>query len=118
MSTTKGKLSSRILKEMLKYPRFYQKVWKACAAIPEGKTMTYGELAKTIGCPGGARAVGQALARNPFAPVVPCHRVIRFDGSMGGYSGPGGIKSKCRMLRDEKKPSARASGMKRRGHAE
>jgi O-6-methylguanine DNA methyltransferase len=98
----KDKLPATVEKEMRQYPEFYQKVWRACAAIPKGKTLTYGELARKIGCPRGARAVGQALAKNPFAPVVPCHRVIRSDGKMGGYSGPGGIKTKIKMLAKEK----------------
>ena len=102
MSTMSVKLPASVEKEMCKYPRFYQKVWRACAQIPEGKTMSYGELAGKIGCPKGARAVGQALAKNPFAPVVPCHRVIRSDGTMGGFSGPGGIKTKLKMLAKEK----------------
>jgi O-6-methylguanine DNA methyltransferase len=98
-----AKLPKKILSEMHKYPLFYQKVWRACAEIPAGKTMTYGELARKIGAPGAARAVGQALGKNPFAPVVPCHRVIRADGSMGGYSGPGGVRTKIRMLKKEAK---------------
>lgn len=92
-----------IIDKIKKYPPFYQKVWMACARIPAGKTMSYGELAKRIGHPGAARAVGQALAKNPFAPAVPCHRVIRKDGKMGGYSGSGGIKKKQELLSGEKK---------------
>jgi len=98
-----NKLPLSIRKKIKSYSLFYQKVWLACAEIPEGKTMTYGELARKIGHPGAARAVGQALAKNPFAPQVPCHRVIRSDGAMGGYSGPGGIKTKIKMLAREKK---------------
>ncbi len=83
------------------YPPFYQKVWRACAAIPKGQTRTYGEIARAIGHPGAARAVGQALARNPFAPTVPCHRVVGSKGAMTGYSGPGGIEAKrCLLLRE------------------
>lgn len=88
---------------MKNYPVFYRKVWMACARIPAGRTMTYGELARKIGHPGAARAVGQALARNPFAPTVPCHRVIGADGSMTGFSAPGGVQAKRRMLEKEKK---------------
>ena len=84
-----------------KYPKFYQKVWLECVKIPAGKTSTYGDLAKKIGHPGAARAVGQALAKNPFAPAIPCHRVIRSDGKMGGYSAPGGIIKKRSMLEQE-----------------
>jgi methylated-DNA-[protein]-cysteine S-methyltransferase len=83
------------------YPAFYQKVWAECARIPSGKTMSYSELARRIGCPGGARAVANALAKNPYAPTIPCHRVIKADGSIGGYSGPGGIAKKKELLRRE-----------------
>jgi len=93
--------------EYKKYPLFYRKVWAACALIPPGATMTYGELAKKIGHPGAARAVGQALAKNPFAPHVPCHRVVRSDGAMGGYSAPGGIKRKRALLDAEKRRKSR-----------
>lgn len=99
----RDKIPGAILKKIRNYPKFHQKVWLACAAIPRGKTMTYGGIARKIGAPGSARAVGQALSKNPFAPVVPCHRVIRSDGGMGGYSGPGGVKAKRRMLAEEKK---------------
>jgi methylated-DNA-[protein]-cysteine S-methyltransferase len=91
-------IPSHITKEMKKHSPFFQKVWTACAAIPEGKTMTYGQLAAAIGHPKAARAVGTALAANPFAPTVPCHRVIRSDGGLGGYSAAGGLGSKRRLL--------------------
>ena len=90
------------LKKFEKYPLFYQKVWKACLEIPKGQTRTYGQIAKAVGSPSAARAVGQALAKNPFAPWVPCHRVIRSDGSLGGYSGNGGLKTKAAMLQKER----------------
>ena len=90
------------------FPAFYQKVWLECAKIPKGETRTYGWLAKKIGNPGAARAVGLALAKNPFAPDIPCHRVIRSDGSLGGYSAPGGIARKQRMLIQERQESAPA----------
>lgn len=83
------------------YPEFFQKVWTACARIPPGKTATYAEIARRIGNPKAARAVGRALAANPFAPLIPCHRVIRSDGSLGGYSGKGGIKRKKQLLLKE-----------------
>ena len=83
------------------YPLFYQKVWLACARIPAGKTMTYKQLAAAAGYPGAARAVGTALSHNPFAPVIPCHRVICSDGAMGGYSGPGGVTRKKQLLERE-----------------
>jgi methylated-DNA-[protein]-cysteine S-methyltransferase len=65
---------------------FQQKVYDACRRIPPGRVSTYKLLARAIGC-GSARAVGQALRRNPFAPDVPCHRVIASDGTLGGFAG-------------------------------
>jgi O-6-methylguanine DNA methyltransferase len=95
-------IPKHVLEEMKNYPPFYQDVWKACAQIPEGSVRTYGWLARAIGRPKAARAVGQALGANPFAPVIPCHRVIRADGGLGGYSGPGGLETKRKMLAKEK----------------
>lgn len=96
-----GNLHKVTLKKIKQYPKFHQKVWLECARIPRGKTVSYGQLAKNVGCPKGARAVAQALARNPFAPEVPCHRVIKSDGTIGGFSGSGGIKAKLKLLRKE-----------------
>lgn len=87
---------------MERYPPFHQKVWKECLKIPAGETRTYGWLAKKVGRPGAARAVGQAMAKNPFAPLVPCHRVVRSDGGLGGYSAPGGVSAKRAMLEKER----------------
>lgn len=81
--------------------KFQKLVLLEILKIPEGKTITYGELAKRIGKPGASQAVGQALKRNPFAPEVPCHRVVAKNG-IGGYSGRGGIEAKKRLLRREK----------------
>jgi len=83
------------------YPEFCRAVWKACAEIPRGQVRTYGWIARRIGRPGAARAVGQALAKNPFAPLVPCHRVVGADGSMTGFSARGGVRAKRRLLRKE-----------------
>jgi methylated-DNA-[protein]-cysteine S-methyltransferase len=91
-----------VLQKMKTYPPFYQKVWKACAMIPRGETRSYGWIAKEIGKPKAARAVGRALGANPFAPQVPCHRVVGADGRLTGYSGPGGIRQKQRLLDKEK----------------
>lgn len=88
--------------KMKQYPPFSQSVWRACAEIPRGETRTYGWIAERIGKPAAARAVGRALGANPFAPTIPCHRVIRSDGKMGGYSGPGGIKAKRTLLEKER----------------
>jgi len=81
---------------------FQQSVWSALCAIPPGQTLRYGELASQIGRPAAVRAVGSALGKNPFAPVVPCHRVIKSDGTLGGFSAPGGLKAKLALLKKEK----------------
>lgn len=79
-------------------PPFHQRVYALARQLPPGETRTYGELARQLGEPGAARAVGQALAANPFAPVVPCHRVLAADGRSGGFSANGGVSTKLRML--------------------
>jgi O-6-methylguanine DNA methyltransferase len=76
-------------------------VWKALLEIPAGKTLTYKELAKKIGNPKAVRAVANAVGANPLAPFIPCHRVVRSDGSLGGYSGKGGTKTKRALLQKE-----------------
>lgn len=80
---------------------FQKRVWKALQNIPKGKTVTYKELAKSIGKPKAVRAVANAVGANPCAPQIPCHRVVRSDGSLGGYSGVGGTKTKLKLLRLE-----------------
>lgn len=79
-------------------PSFHRRVYEAARAIRPGSTLTYGELAKRLGNPGSARAVGQALRRNPFALVVPCHRVLAAGGRVGGFSATGGTATKLRLL--------------------
>lgn len=86
---------------MRSYPEFYQRVWRACAEVPKGEVRSYGWIAKRIGSPRSARAVGQALAKNPFAPAIPCHRIVSSTGAMTGYSASGGIKAKLRLLAAE-----------------
>jgi len=95
---------NEILEKMKAYTRFQQAVWKACMEIPAGQTRSYGWIAERIGKPGAARAVGSALGKNPFAPDVPCHRVIRSDGTPGGFSAPGGLSAKLRLLHKERTP--------------
>lgn len=73
-------------------------VWTACQRVPYGQTRSYKSLAERIGRPGAARAVGSAMGRNPCPIVVPCHRVVKSDGSLGGYSGRGGLDLKRRLL--------------------
>lgn len=80
---------------------FQKEVWHALCRIPKGKTVTYAQLAKMIGKPRAVRAVASAVGKNPLAPMVPCHRVIRSDGGLGGYSGKGGVKAKRALLKKE-----------------
>ncbi len=77
---------------------FERDIWDACRQIGYGHTISYGGLAAQVGRPGAARAVGRAMGRNPVAPIVPCHRVIHSCGGLGGYSGPGGLGLKQRLL--------------------
>tara|TARA_A100001015_G_C14784978_1_gene630699 strand:+ start:517 stop:807 length:291 start_codon:yes stop_codon:yes gene_type:complete len=86
----------------LKGTKFQLKVWKYLKTIPKGKVKTYLDVAKAIGKPRAFRAVANAVGKNPYPPKIPCHRVIRSDGSLGGYSGKGGIKEKKRLLNAEK----------------
>jgi len=80
---------------------FEASVYRAAQAVPPGRTTTYGEIAAKIGDPRQARAVGQALGRNPWPIVVPCHRVTAADGRTGGFSAPGGASTKLRLLEIE-----------------
>jgi methylated-DNA-[protein]-cysteine S-methyltransferase len=75
---------------------FQRRVWAALQEIPYGETVSYGELAARLGSPGASRAVGLANGRNPVAVIVPCHRVIAADGTLGGYGG--GLERKRRLL--------------------
>ena len=86
---------------MRKTTLFQRKVWLYLKKIPRGKVKTYSEVAKAIGKPLAVRAVANAIAKNPYAPRIPCHRVIRSDGSLGGYSGKGGVKTKKLLLKKE-----------------
>ena len=85
----------------LKGTKFQIKVWKYLKTIPKGKVKTYKEVAIAINMPNAARAVANACGKNPYAPRIPCHRVIRSDGSLGGFSAPGGIKLKKKLLKKE-----------------
>ena len=76
-------------------------VWKEIAKIPSGQTKTYKELAENIGRPKSSRAVANACGKNPIPPTIPCHRVIRTDGKLGGYSGKGEIEQKRKLLKKE-----------------
>ena len=79
-------------------PEFHQRVYDIARTIPPGVTLTYGEVAKRLGDSGSARAVGQALGRNPIPVIVPCHRVLAAGGKTGGFSAPGGSATKLNLL--------------------
>ena len=81
--------------------KFQKKVWNYLKTIRKGTVKTYKQVAIAINRPKSARAVANACAKNPYAPEIPCHRVIRSDGGLGGYSGRGGIKQKLKLLRSE-----------------
>jgi methylated-DNA-[protein]-cysteine S-methyltransferase len=90
---------------------FRRQVYAATRAVGPGETASYGEIAKVIGQPGGAQAVGQALGCNPYPIVVPCHRVLAADGSLHGFSAPGGIATKRKMLEIEGAPGFRQQAL-------
>ena len=81
---------------------FQIRVWNELKKIPKGETRTYKEIAELIGKPNAARAVANACGKNPYPITIPCHRVIRSDGGLGGYSGEGGIEQKRLLLKNEK----------------
>ena len=81
--------------------KFQLKVWSYLRKIPRGRVKTYSQVAKAIRSPLAVRAVANAIGKNPYAPKIPCHRVIRSDGSLGGYSGKGGVKTKRFLLQKE-----------------
>ena len=85
--------------KFLEGTEFEKDVWKALHKIPFGETRTYKWIAETVGRPGASRAVGQALSKNPVPIVIPCHRVIESDGSIGGFSS--GVNTKIRLLEME-----------------
>lgn len=85
---------------------FRRRVYEAARGVPSGQTVTYGELARRVGEPSGGQAVGVAMARNPWPVIVPCHRVLPADGSLGGFSAPGGVAIKRLMLEIEGAPEA------------
>ncbi|WP_405390666.1 methylated-DNA--[protein]-cysteine S-methyltransferase [Streptomyces sp. NBC_01102] len=91
-----------IVLDLSAVPPFRRRVYEEARRIPAGTTLTYGLLAERVGQPGGARAVGQALARNPFALVVPCHRVVAAGGRPGGFSANGGVTTKLGLLAVER----------------
>ena len=83
---------------------FHQGVYAVVREVPAGVTVSYGDIARAIGKPDASRAVGAALAENPFPIVVPCHRVLSATGALHGFSAPGGVATKRRMLEIERAP--------------
>jgi methylated-DNA-[protein]-cysteine S-methyltransferase len=80
---------------------FQKMVWTELKKIPFGETRTYKEIAVAIGKPKAARAVANACGKNPYPIIIPCHRVVRSDGTIGGFTGDGGIEEKRQLLRQE-----------------
>ncbi len=100
LSGTPGDLSAAPL-DLDGVPEFHRRVYELARQIPPGQTLTYGEIAKRLGDLSQARAVGQALGANPIPILVPCHRVLAANGRTGGFSAPGGVATKLRLLEIE-----------------
>src|ERR1019366_9071210 len=79
-------------------PPFHRKVYELARGLGWGQTVSYGEAAEKLGSPGASRAVGQAMAKNPFIVIVPCHRILASQSRIGGFSAPGGTETKEKML--------------------
>jgi methylated-DNA-[protein]-cysteine S-methyltransferase len=97
---------SGIALDMTRVEPFERNVYEIARKVPPGQVITYGEIAKRLGDPLAAQAVGVALGRNPFPIVVPCHRVVGAGAKLGGFSAPGGMKTKRRILAIEGSPAA------------
>jgi methylated-DNA-[protein]-cysteine S-methyltransferase len=89
---------SAVALDMERVPAFHRRVYEVARAISCGATLTYGDIAKRLGVPAEAREVGEAMGRNPFPIIVPCHRVLAAGGKLGGFSAPGGVATKRRLL--------------------
>ncbi|MET7770803.1 methylated-DNA--[protein]-cysteine S-methyltransferase [Nocardia sp. NPDC005366] len=85
-------------------PDFHRRVYDVTRAIDPGHTLSYGQVADRVGAPGAAQAVGRALGRNPIPLIIPCHRVLAADNALHGFSAPGGITTKQRLLEIERTP--------------
>jgi methylated-DNA-[protein]-cysteine S-methyltransferase len=94
---------SAVALDLADVPEFNRRVYDVARTIPPGATLTYGDIATRLGVPKEAREVGQALGRNPFPIIVPCHRVLAADGRSGGFSANGGVDTKMRMLSIERR---------------
>ena len=95
------KIQGFVIMKKLSGTKFQLKVWNYLKKIPKGEVRSYLQVAKAIGKPKAFRAVANAVGKNPYPPKIPCHRVIRSNGSLGGYSGKGGIQQKRRLLISE-----------------
>jgi methylated-DNA-[protein]-cysteine S-methyltransferase len=93
---------SSIVLDMERVPAFERRVYEIARTIGPGKTLTYGDIARRLGDPAAARDVGEALGRNPFAIIVPCHRVVAAGGRTSGFSANGGVATKLRLLEIER----------------
>jgi methylated-DNA-[protein]-cysteine S-methyltransferase len=93
---------SAIVLDMTHVETFERRVYEVARTIPAGETLTYGDIAARLGDPAAARDVGQALGRNPFTIIVPCHRVLAAGGNAGGFSANGGVTTKLRLLEIER----------------
>ena len=91
-----------VVLDMERVPAFDRRVYEVARTIAPGETLTYGDIAFRLGDPGAAREVGRALGRNPFAVIVPCHRVVAAGGKTGGFSANGGVTTKLRLLEIER----------------
>jgi methylated-DNA-[protein]-cysteine S-methyltransferase len=94
----KGGDLTHVVLDMERVPPFHKRVYEVTRTIPAGQTLSYGEIATRLGSPGAARAVGQAMQKNPFAIIVPCHRVLAAGGKLGGFTANGGALTKKKML--------------------
>ncbi len=92
---------NKALNKDFKGTEFQRKVWDYLKTIKKGSVKSYKQVAIALKRPTSARAVANAVGKNPFSPKIPCHRVIRSDGSLGGYSGKGGVKIKKKLLKNE-----------------
>ena len=90
------------MNKSIKGTKFETNVWNYLKKIRKGSTVTYSDVARGVHKPKAVRAVANAIAKNPYPVAIPCHRVIRSDGKLGGYSGPGGIKRKLILLKSER----------------
>jgi len=102
---------SHIALDLADIPLLHQRIYEIARAIPPGEVLTYGEVAERAGDKNLAREVGRALGLNPFPPIVPCHRILAASGKTGGFSAPGGVDTKMRLLNVEKARTSAAPSL-------